>query len=487
VPTSNAVFFTVRPPTELERVGWEIRVLDTIDYATVIAVISEFSELTISTELNGPGAGSITMDADSPLWSTTLPNGQPAETLKDYPYLWQCWEDGSLRAEWIRARVDEAPVDEEETRTVTISGPGSADTLRWAKVLPPGFPAQTAPFWTFTTNVMNAWLTLLHAAWGRGTIGWIQPTFTATVDSAGAAWADSGSTSQWKPELGTDLLTLLGVVTGQDDEKPAALRAEWVMWPRWQLDVRTTIGVNRAQQVVFYEGGQLLDVERTRTSEDVANYVVVRDDLGKCSLAVSSASASRWKQREELQQKSNVKDPARRLAIAEVTLQQLRDERSSWTVTVPYAETGRRVWTDYDLGDWIGVSRPSRTGANTVDQYRVLAISARITGDGDPELQLTLQSVLDARQRQLNRRLTAIYNTVGNDTLADLPDVNIPALPDYTAPLVWNPNTEQFELGSFPAGTGGGGGFGTGIRMFIQPTDPGSEANIGDIWLYKDW
>lgn len=480
--SSNPVYLNVRPEPALAGVGWEVRVLSHEDYATTIAVIGEYVQLTIAPEVNAPGAGSITFDADSPMWAQALPGGQPASTLLDHEHVWEAYEDGELRFQWLGTNVVER-ADEDETRTVTVSGPGGGQVLEWAKVFPPGFPTPSAPFWTFNTNIMAAYLTLLTAAQERGTITWVTPTFTAAADSGGVAWADADVTAEWKPDLGADLLTVLGTATGQDLDKPANIRADWVMWPGWQLDVRPEIGAHREQSVIFFEGG-IHDKERTRTREKIANLVAVRDVHGQLSIATDTASIGRFGQREQLRQQANITDSERRDQVAQVVLEQGRDELSSWTITVPYASPGRRVFVDYGLGDWIGVARHTPGAPSIVEAYRVLAIAVRVTGDGEPTLQLTLQTVLDARQRQLALRLTNIVNNVGGG-LADLPDVNIPGLPDYSGPVVWNPDTGRFEIGSFPAGLGGG--FGGGIKMFIQTDDPGDAANIGDLWLFKTW
>lgn len=473
---SNPIFITVRPTPPLHHVGWQIRVVSLGDMQP-IAWINGFRELMVGPELNAPGAGSITFDADDPFWSTTLPGGDPALSLIDSEHLWQCWEDGVLRFAFLGTNVTEGVVEPDETRTVTVSGPGAAATLKWAKVLMPGNVAPDNLIWRFTTPLMQAWLSLLEAAQNRGTITFVNPSFTAAADSAGTPWADAGATAEFTPDLGADLLTVLDVVAGQDLTKPASLRVEWFMWPGFELDVRPTIGTHRETQVIFFEGG-LLQTERSRVRDEIANVIQVRDIYGAVSPAIDSASVARWGRREALDQKGNITDATRRDQIAQVMLAQHKDENSSWTIRVPYSAAGRRVFRDFDIGDWIGIGRYNPTGPSTVEAYRVLAITVRVPDTAEAELELTLQSKQDARQRDLERQLTTIINQIGSGVL---PGVDLPEFPTDITPIGFDPSTGKFGFLTGWSGGGGGGG-GDGCHVYIQATEP-EEAVTGDFWF----
>lgn len=507
----NSLFFQVLEPAPLANVGWEVRVLDRNDFETPVAVVPDYVALRVGLQLSAPGAGSITIDLDSPFWNTTLADDQPARALLEYEYLWEAWEDGILRFQWLGRVVEEKIVDDSEANTATISGPGAGEILRFAVILPPGFPLppadptslnsavsssnNTPAFgWEFppTWPGMRMWYTLWQAAQSRGTITWIKPLFTATHDSGGQAWEYVPTTATvagkgFRPKIGQDLLNFLDDCTGQENSNHFATYAEWILWPGGYLDVRKEIGSHREDKVIFWEGG-LRQKHRTRTREDIANYIVVTDVYGAFALATDSASQGDWNRREALEsQYANVTDPARRDAIAQILLTQRKNERSEWVIRVPYDEAGRRPFIDYHIGDWIGVATFNKSTASTVDAYRVLAITVSVTPE-QTVVELTLQSILDQREK-IQQQIEQIVNEVGTGSggvgsgpggLGSLPDVNIPPAPGIGDYLGW----DGTQWTSIPAGgfSSGGSGIGFGVRIFIQPTQPAGAAT-GDLWL----
>jgi hypothetical protein len=60
--------------------------------------------------------------------------------LLDYEHLWQIWRDGQLLFDFTGQSVTEQYVDASEQRQATITGPGTVNTLSWARAMPPGFP-----------------------------------------------------------------------------------------------------------------------------------------------------------------------------------------------------------------------------------------------------------------------------------------------------------------------------------------------------------
>lgn len=476
---SNSLFFTVRPRPDVEEVGWQLKVMDRSDPSIVIAEFNEFVDFTFYIQVSAAGEGSVTLDLDTPIWKTTLGDGRPATDLLEYEYLWSAYENGALRMQWLGMTRRRTTVSESGARVAIIAGPGIAHVLTWAKVFPPGFPSVgTTATWPFTssTPAMQVFLYLLNAAKTRGTIPWVTPTFTATYDSGGQTWTDVTTPftalEPRKIELNSDLRTQLDIATGQDRDKHVGMRAEWQMWPGFQLDVRRTIGVHRESLVIFPEA-LVQTVERTSTSEDIANVVVIRDGHGKMSIATDSASVSSWNRREELQERTNILDAARKDQIAQVVLAQRKGVKSSWTVTVPYDQLGRRVFLDYGLGDWIGLSTTRSSGANQVTAYRVLGIGIQVDSTGYPTVELILETILDSRQRELEKRLTTIINTVENN-----PGIGVvtPTPPQPGVPVVWDP-----ELGAWVPGEWQGGS-GSGITVYVQP-DPPTGASVGDFWI----
>jgi hypothetical protein len=88
-------------------------------------------------------------------------------------------------------------------------------------------------------------------------------------------------------------------------------------------------------------------------------------------------------------------------------LEKYKDELSSWTVTVPsvmefdnlatpFGTTTmqlNRVFTDYNVGDWIGILSENAPGVRPLPQkLQVTAISIAVDNTGTSVLQLTLES-----------------------------------------------------------------------------------------------
>lgn len=515
--TSNAVHFEVVEVPPLDAAGFEIRVLDHRDFTTTVAVIPEYVSMSFGPELSGPdakvpGAGSITLDADMPMWGGLLADGSPVTALLDNEYLWQVWEDGTLRFEWLGNSVQEVQADESETRQIMISGPGTAEVLRWAKIMPPGFPTPPPPVNTKDPNLlddlkrnvefpvkwpaMQMWHYVFTLAQARGTIPWVKLRFTATTDAAGAKWEyvptteTQGNYAGYRPQMGSDLLDFLDLCTGQDYSRHFAQRAEWVMLPGFRLEARKRIGVNRSgvdvpefprgNPVAFFEGG-MLHKERTRVRNDIATYVAVRDVNGDFTIAADTAAIRKWHKREhlELVGGDNPVDPVRRAEISHVYLNQRKDEQSEWVIQVPYGLPGRMPFRDYNIGDWVGISTYTPGRPSTLEPYRVLSIAITDTAD-TTTVELTLQSRLGFRMRQLEAQLTWLTHQVNKSTGAIPAMPNIPPLPPYgsgTDPLGIGIDPNTGRLGTYPFGAGG-----DGVRVFIQGTDPGGQANPGDFW-----
>jgi hypothetical protein len=242
------------------------------------------------------------------------------------------------------------------------------------------------------------------------------------------------------------------------------------MHPGFKLDVRPVIGVHRESNVIFFESDTVLDNDRTRTREDLANVVIVRDSAGVMSIATDSASVNTWNRREEYVDEANLVDKPRRDQVAQIMLAQRKAEKSQWTISVDPNSPSRRVFRDFDLGDWVGIHRFNPDLTATIDAYRVMAITVQVDQNGKETLELTLETKLDALVRKLQRQLTAIKFT-NNNVKVTLPDGG--AAPQ---PLVWDPGTKSWVPGSWPSTPPGG------VQVFIQSTDPGSAAHTGDFW-----
>ncbi len=207
---SNGTFLPLRPPPPLPGIGWRVLVYahsDLLAYArgrnpTPLAAISRFQSLTISPEVSDVGAGSITLDRHDPIFRYPLADGRPPTNIADYQNLYVVFQDGQWRGEFLAQSVVWNQVAETTSegsgQTVTISGPGPAQTLNWARVMTPQYPKATPPgtiaAWRFVNQPMlPSWAQLLFAAQRRGTIPFVRPLFTAGKDSAGRAWQDASA------------------------------------------------------------------------------------------------------------------------------------------------------------------------------------------------------------------------------------------------------------------------------------------------------
>lgn len=545
-----AIGLTVNPPTTIGRNLIQPLLAGA---ARALTVISRFVEVSLSVELSGVGAGSITLDLDDELFAGTLANGEPATTLLEYEHLWQVYENGALRGAFLGQVVTESiqPSGNGEVRAITISGPGPADVLRWGVVMTPWYPNATpipttaseiveSPYNFKRISHMGAWRLLLADCKKRGTLKFVCPNFNKDVDSGGECWPDlpepipdpnivtqtlaanvlffvdsstltdaaaatlnsltpsfmnmkapqltvvghTDSTNTvaynqglserraravkdfllskvpqavitangrgelqpvatnktvhgrelnrrvvitypvgppytaetyFAPTIGGNLLDLLIEWTGQNVDEYSPLRAEWYMQPTFQLDVRLSFGTRREYEVVFYEGSTAtVSKDRERRRADIRNFIASQiAGGGTYTLRTDADSLARWRQRETyLAVASGFNDTARN-DIVQANLELTKNETSSWTVKVPAYGEGRRVFEDYTLGDWIGVSRFLGGTFNTVEAYRVMAITMHVNSTNEVDLELTLQSKVESYLSRLRSRLSTALKKSG--------------------------------------------------------------------------
>jgi hypothetical protein len=515
---SNGRYLTVYKAPSAPGTGFEVRVLDPTDMATEIAVVPGYSSLTFGPQLNDPGAGSITLSQDDPFWRTLLPyplpNGEnTARGLLSYDCLWRVYDNGELRFEFLGRDLDYQQ-DDAENKTLQISGPGGAQVLTYGKIMPPGFPAPPPPLdpnnpnvdasvsgsntvaartWMFPFRwpAMQMWWEVFKASQSRGTIPWVKPTFTATADSAGQPWVyvptieTVSKVSGYRPEIGTNLLDFLNQCTGQDYSVYFAMRAEWQMRPGMYLDARKRIGVNRsgkpisgfdaAKTVRLYDTS-VTSIDHTRNRDTIANYVAARDVNGDFSLVTDAKSVRTWSQRELLDTgHANIIEPPRRHDLASTILQQNNDEIIEWTIQIPYGDPGREPFKDFHVGDWVSVEHYTEDGTNYTIAYRVLAIVVT-DADDTTTVELTLITQDMFNQSQLTAKLTDLVNRVNTNSKTDPTNpTQLPTVPDTGSSVL---TATDGTLG-WDSSFGGAGG---GVQVFIQSTDPGAAANVGDFW-----
>lgn len=524
--TVNSRFLTVGVPEPDISSGWTIRVLDYKDMKSLVAVISDFREFSFTQELNGVGQGSVTLDEDSPFWTALLRNGASNRALMDNEYVFEAWDNNTPRFSWLGQTVTNTIVGEDETRAVVLAGPGIAQVLSWAPINRPGWPT-TVPIlrydiskadgktktpvyressyndklpaflWEFpvTWSTMRMWYTVFTAAQRRGLLKWVTLMFTALKDSGGQPWilvkteqtvSDIGFQP---PSLSATLLEFLNDCTGQDYSKWFGQRLEWIMHPGFKLDVRRHIGVDRSKNVRFFQGN-IISEERTRDREAIYNRVIATDvEFGE-TIRTDKKSVASWNMREQRNEsQKEVTNPTLRAQIADRFLLQSKDQKDEWSIKIPYDDPGRVPYRNFFVGDHVGVNAQNTGSTPTAvaepASYRVMAITISVSSDSVvPECELTLQSLIDSKQAELEKKITELINNPRNFKLGDLKDISIPPKPSVSSALVWNPVTKKWEaldIDSLTAGGGGTGG-GDGTTVFIQATDPGVNAKVSDFW-----
>lgn len=524
--TTNSRFLSIASREQDINTGWSIHVLDYKDMTSLVAIITEFSEFSFTQELNGVGTGSITMDEDSPFWVQLLENKSSTRLLLDREYVFEAWDRNTPRFAWLGQTVTNTVIGEDATRSVQISGPGIAQVLTWAKVWRPGWPT-TVPIikyinstaqpgkkipvwretsyndslsafqWGFPTNypTMRMWYTVFQAAQRRGLIKFVKPMFTATTDSAKKPWQLIKTIQNVTGELyqpadrDQTLLDFLNNCTGQDFTAWFGQRLEWIMYPGFKLDVRTTIGTDRSQSVRYFHGN-VISKERTRDREAIYNRVCAQDVDGDETNVTDSASVKEWNLREQWNTTTKeVTDVGLRSQIANRLVQQSKDEKDQWTLKVAYDTPDRVPFRNFFVGDKIGVNADfAGMGLVVVGDpvpYRVMAITINMTAENlIPECELTLQSMLDSKQNELQKQITKLINYPQSWNLGDLKNVNTAPATDGSSggsnSLVYDPDNRTWNAGV------GGSGSGGGVRVFFGTNDPSytQTVNAGDIWVW---
>lgn len=521
--TVNSRFLAIGSGEPNINSGWTIRVLDYKDMTSLVAVISEFSAFSFTQELNGTGTGSITMDEDSPFWTAILDNGNSNRTLLNNEYVFEAWDNNTPRFAWVAQTVTNSIEGEDETRAITIAGPGIAQVLTWAIIHRPAWPTAiptvtyvspiaksktTGPRdvsasdkipalgWRFPVKwpTMRMWYTVLKAAQRRGVIPWVTPMFGALKDSGNQPWIFLNTLEQVTTQIGyqpstpgESLLDFLNECTGQDYSKWFGQKLEWLMYPGFKLDVRRKIGSDRSKTVRFFAGNILSD-ERTRDRESIFNTITAVDVYGSESIRTDKKSVTAWNIREQRNETNkNVTDTNLRGQLADRYLAQTKDQKDQWSIKIPYDDPGRVPYRNFFVGDYIGVndeylgSTPTAVAAPT--KYRVMAITVSVTTDSVvPDCELTLQSMIDSKQNELEKQITRLINNPLPTEINNVKQITITSTPVAGQVLTWNEKTQQWENQSPSTTTHTGTG-----SIYIQKSDPatvtGNTVAAGDFWL----
>lgn len=132
---SNSKYLTVEPLLPAENLGWEVLVISPEDWTTVLARSARFIGLEGSQVRNDFGSGSLTLDASDSALTAPLPL-EIEGTILDRECLFQMWEDGLLRHEFLGEDAVEDIVVDGEDPVTKISGRTTEKVLEWAVHVP---------------------------------------------------------------------------------------------------------------------------------------------------------------------------------------------------------------------------------------------------------------------------------------------------------------------------------------------------------------
>ncbi|WP_353809065.1 LamG-like jellyroll fold domain-containing protein [Agromyces sp. SYSU T00194] len=391
--TSNSAFLTVIDTAPLENVGWTARVLSERDFTSPIAEIHRYVGLGFTSDGNAEGGGRVQLAYDDRVFTDPLPSGETA-SIVEQEALWQILEDGQVRFEFLAEDIaEDILLPNDGGRITQIAGRGTGLVLEWAKVLPEGMPNPTSTERVFSMHPMAAWHALFLEAQADGYLTWVTPLFNAAEDSAGNPW---GAVQELTVSSGTSLLTLLIRWAEAND-------LTWKMLPGFKLFVQQGGGNHREAEVVFTQHRAQAEHKRSISRREIANTVYVDSGDHGIAIASSSDSQTKWRKRATWVSAGEASDDASRSIVAGANLELVRNQKSSRTVKVPADRAGRKPFDNFDVHDWITIELED--GASESGSNRVVAISLNIGDSLVPEVELTLQSRVEARALRLQRAL----------------------------------------------------------------------------------
>jgi hypothetical protein len=312
--------------------------------------------------------------------------------------------------------------------------------------------------------MMNVWLDQFQAAQARGTDQFVTSDITRAADSYGRAWTDLQNV---QASNGTDMYTLL-------QSACSVVNADYVMDPGFRLRVgqpaagQVSLGVDRSQYLIMRDGLDCAARQRVRARNQITTLIGGQNTDGHEISASAPAFITQWGQREAWYQTAVQVDPLSMAYATAAALAQNETEVLSWTLTITPNITGKTVFKNFDVGDWIGLERPD---FSAIDDVRVMAIAIQVDQNGAETHELTLISYIQWLQEQLtyisNRMGGTFVNVIGTTPVAPskygtgqvptyyTPAATLAGLADVAtgsggstksaAPLVYNAATGQYQ------------------------------------------
>jgi hypothetical protein len=292
-------------------------------------------------------------------------------------------------------------------------------------------------------SVMATYREYLADAQARGTIPYVKTDFTDTVDSAGATWVG-------EPNLevseGGNLLQVLETLTElqQSDwimDNDFTLKVFQKVWDSEEAD--PTLSFHKEDRIVMHEANAQLLRSRTRDRSAVGNSIVGKNAAGEYAYMEDEESISKFQRREMFIEAGNAVDLASLGTVLQASLAKVSDEKSSWRLIVDPNLPGKRVFDDYDVGDWIGVEMIDSTGTAAKNAWRIVGIAIQVDENAQITAELTLQSRMELLTERLQQQIANMGTSASNAgvtlgssvsaatliqqaTLANLLDVSLP-------------------------------------------------------------
>lgn len=266
-----------------------------------------------------------------------------------------------------------------------------------------------------TQTAMQVFLDYLQQSQSRGVIPFVSADFTDTHDSAGRPW--TGKIDVEIPE-GTNLAdALISLASVQ--------QVDWIMDADFTLKAYQKIKTDEAtppvyflkDDVVFHEAGSQINKERSRNRDGIANAIVGKNAAGQYAYIEDEDSIDKYQRREAFISAGNTSSLTDLASVLDSSLEELKEEKTSWKVSVAANQPGRRVFEDYNVGDWIYIENVDTRNNVSVGQWRVVGIAVNIAADATQTVELTLQSRRELLIERLKQQVNRLSPSSGSSTI----------------------------------------------------------------------
>lgn len=260
-------------------------------------------------------------------------------------------------------------------------------------------------------SVMANFLEHLEASKGRGTIPYVAANFTEFSDTAGATWVG-------KPVVdvneGINLLQLL-------TQFAQIQQFDWIMDNNFQLKVfqrvwntdetDPTVRFHKEDTIVFHEGNSQLVRENSQDRSQIGNSIVGKTNTGEYAYVEDEESMENFQRRELFIDAGNSSDLVTLGTMLNASLAEVKDQKSSWRLVVDPNLPGKRIFDDYDVGDWISVEVLDSLGRAKKNVWRIVGIALQVDSDGNTTAELTLQSRLQLFVERLKQQVASVSSS----------------------------------------------------------------------------